>query len=298
MLAAPDRLAAFVSWPAEPEHVGRWPVYVDFDDSVLDRGRLLAGGGASEVDRGSGARAAVRRTLRRVTNPDGRTRRNVDALVDSLVAEHRRATVLVVGGGEVGNGADRLYSDPRVEVLAFDIYAGPNVQFVADAHRIPFSDASVDAVVVQAVLEHVLDPARVVAEIHRVLRPDGLVYAETPFLQQVHEGPYDFTRFTESGHRWLFRAFSRTDSGVVGGPGVQLIWTLGAVAAGLTRSRAVGRLTRLALCWLRVLDRVIPPSMQVDGACGVYFLGRRSDRPLSAGEMPAQYRGAQYRGAR
>ena len=167
------------------------------------------------------------------------------------------------------------------------------MQFVADAHRIPFADGSVDAVVVQAVLEHVLDPARVVAEIHRVLRPDGLVYAETPFLQQVHEGAYDFTRFTESGHRWLFREFSRTDSGVVGGPGVQLVWTLGAVVTGLTRSRTAGRLARLALFWLRFLDHVIPATFQVDGACGVYFLGRRSEKPVPAAEMPAEYRGAQ-----
>jgi len=56
---------------------------------------------------------------------------------------------------------------------------------------------------VQAGLEHVRDLWQVVAEIHRVLKDDGLVYAETPFMQQVHEGPYDFTRFTESGHRYL-----------------------------------------------------------------------------------------------
>ena len=64
-----------------------------------------------------------------------------------------------------------------------------NTQFVADAHRVPLATESVDALVIQAVLEHVLDPWRVAAEIHRVLRPGGLVYADTPFLQQVHEGP-------------------------------------------------------------------------------------------------------------
>ena len=68
-------------------------------------------------------------------------------------------------------------------------------------------------------LEHVLEPELVVAEIHRVLMPDGLVYAGTPFMQQVHEGPYDFMRFTESGHRWLFRRFERLASGATGGPG-------------------------------------------------------------------------------
>ncbi len=57
------------------------------------------------------------------------------------------------------------------------------------------------------------------AEIHRVLRPGGIVYADTPFLQQVHEGAYDFTRFTDSGHRFLFRRFERIDSGSVAGCG-------------------------------------------------------------------------------
>lgn len=293
MLAPAQRLSAFVEWPSEPLHVGDTPVYVDFATSVLDRDRLLAGGAASEIDRGHGALAALRRNLRRITNPDGGTRRNLDVFLDRLRARHTRPTVLVVGGGEIGNGADRLYSDPGVEVLAFDIYASPHVQFVADGHRIPFADGVVHGVVVQAVLEHVLDPATVVAEIHRVLVPGGLVYAETPFLQQVHEGPYDFTRFTESGHRWLFRGFDRIGSGVIGGPGVQLIWTIGAVVTGLTRSRAAGRAVRLALFWLRLLDRVIPEPFQSDGASGVWFLGARSDTPLPASAMPGEYRGAQ-----
>jgi ubiquinone/menaquinone biosynthesis C-methylase UbiE len=114
----------------------------------------------------------------------------------------------VIGGGTIGNGMESLYDDPRLDLLAFDIYASENVQFLADGHQVPLKDGSVDAVWIQAVLEHVLDPQAVVAEIRRVLRPGGLVYASTPFMQQVHEGPYDFTRFTESGHRYLFRHFT------------------------------------------------------------------------------------------
>src|SRR5207237_664581 len=34
--------------------------------------------------------------------------------------------------------------------------------------------------------------------------PLVLVLGDTPFMQQVHEGAYDFTRFALSGHRWLF----------------------------------------------------------------------------------------------
>jgi len=47
----------------------------------------------------------------------------------------------------------------------------------------------------------------------------GIVYADTPILKQVHDRPCDFTRFTDSGHRYLFRDFDLIDSGTVAGPG-------------------------------------------------------------------------------
>ena len=43
------------------------------------------------------------------------------------------------------------------------------------------------------------------------------MYAETPFMQQVHEGAYDFTRFTVLGHRCLFKYFEKNDSGGIRG---------------------------------------------------------------------------------
>ena len=50
----------------------------------------------------------------------------------------------------------------------------PNVRFErADAHTLPFADASFDVVVLHTVLTHVADAGRVVAEAHRVLRPGG-----------------------------------------------------------------------------------------------------------------------------
>ena len=87
---------------------------------------------------------------------------------------------------------------PTIDLISFDVYASPATQFVGDGHSIPLADGSVDGVIVQAVLEHVLEPTIVADEIHRVLRTGGIVYADTPFLQQVHEGAYDFTRFTDS----------------------------------------------------------------------------------------------------
>ena len=130
-------------------------------------------------------------------------------------------------------------------------------------------------------------------QIHRVLRPDGLVYADTPFLQQVHDGPYDFTRFTDSGHRYLFRDFERIDSGTVAGAGTQLAWSIDYFFRALFRSQMAGLGARLVFSWLAHLDRYLDPRYSIDGASSVYFLGRKSPSRLSPQDIIGYYQGAQ-----
>ena len=48
----------------------------------------------------------------------------------------------------------------------------------------PFPDSSFNIVIIQAVLEHVLNPQKVVKEINRVLKNKGIIYSETPFYSQ------------------------------------------------------------------------------------------------------------------
>lgn len=53
----------------------------------------------------------------------------------------------------------------------------PNARFlVGDAMDIPFEDARFDVAICSQVYEHVPDPRRMIAEMHRVLRPGGIVY--------------------------------------------------------------------------------------------------------------------------
>lgn len=268
------------------------PILVDFEASVMDEHATLARSLTSIVPRPeyTGLAALARRI---VGPPNPRSARNVRRFIELLKRDAAEPKVLIVGGGTVGDGMRPLYDDPAIEVHAFDIYRTPNVQFIADAHRIPLADGSVDGVVIQAVLELVLEPSTVVAEIRRVLGPRGLVYAETPFMQQVHEGAYDFTRFTDSGHRYLFRGFDLVASGVTSGAGVQLLWSLDFFARSLFRSRSAGKVAKVGFFWLRYLDRLIPEPYAVDAASGFYFLGRASDRPIGPKEIVAYYRGAE-----
>jgi len=51
---------------------------------------------------------------------------------------------------------------------------------LADAHRLPFEDASFDRVLMSEVLEHLDDDAAALAEIRRVLRPGGVLALSVP----------------------------------------------------------------------------------------------------------------------
>jgi SAM-dependent methyltransferase len=81
-----------------------------------------------------------------------------------------------------------------------DLYAATPHVF-ADAAALPFTTASFDGVVCLEVLEHVKDPAAVMLEIARVLKPGGTGWLSMPFLYPVHDSPFDFQRWT--GHGWI-----------------------------------------------------------------------------------------------
>jgi SAM-dependent methyltransferase len=199
---------------------------------------------------------------------------------------------LIIGGATIGIGAEAIHADPDVSLIGTDIYCGEITDVIADGHNLPFADSSIDGVWIQAVLEHVLEPHRVVEEIHRVLQGRGVVYAETPFIQQVHMGRSDFTRFTHSGHRWLFRKFEEISSGVTRGPGTAMLWSIKYFFASLFGAYKIGTLIAFAFFWLRFFDGCAHGAYAIDGASGIYFFGRRSDRSLNPKEALSLYEGA------
>lgn len=265
------------------------PVLIDFAASVVALQDVTNLSATAQDQRAQLGGSAAYRIYKRLTPGNRVAAQNAARLLQAL-GQRRDPLLLVIGGGTRGAGADALWDAQNLRRLAFDIYASANTNFVADAHRIPLRDGAVDAVWIQAVLEHVLEPAQVVQEIERVLAADGLVYAETPFLQHVHEGAYDFTRFTHSGHRWLFRGFEEIASGPVGAAGASMVWSVRHLIQAATGSRTLGRATAVAFGWLGALDRLGSPRAQLDSACGLYFLGRKSGQRLQPRDMAAYYK--------
>lgn len=270
------------------------PVMIDDDDSVFTIDDFVQQRNLFFNLRPS--RAA--RILNRLTpdiSKNIKGRENYDRLARLLAARQGKATLLVLGGSVLGEGMEALLRYPALQIIESDVSFGPRTQLICDAHDIPFDDCTVDGVVVQAVLEHVADPPGVVEEIYRVLKPDGLVYAETPFMQQMHGGRYDFERFSYWGHRRLFRRFAEIASGVVCGPGMALAWSYTYFLLSFVSGRRLRHLVRwfasLTAFWLKYLDHLLVNRPgAIAAASGYYFLGRKSQETLSDRDLVERYK--------
>lgn len=75
-----------------------------------------------------------------------------------------------------------------------------------DACRLPLKSASVDALLLLEVLEHVADAETALNEIRRVLRPNGCIYLSVPFVYPLHDQPFDYRRFTIHGLRQMLQS--------------------------------------------------------------------------------------------
>lgn len=73
------------------------------------------------------------------------------------------------------------------------------LDFIGPIHEIPVEDGFFDAVINNAVLEHVANPGEVMKEMHRVLAPGGILYLVIPFMQPEHCCPRDYQRYTLDG---------------------------------------------------------------------------------------------------
>jgi SAM-dependent methyltransferase len=203
--------------------------------------------------------------------------------------------VLIIGGGVKGKGIADLLTNPAIDFTITDVSLTGDVQIVCDAHDLPFKSTVFDGVIVQAVLEHVVDPYRCVEEIHRVLKDGGLIYAETPFMQQVHGGAYDFTRFTWLGHRRLFRKFEEVKSGTCCGPGMALAWSWRYFLCTFSKNQKIVILlqyiAKLTSFFWKYVDYYLKKKPNViDAASGNYFIGtKKNDYILSDKELIKLY---------
>lgn len=114
---------------------------------------------------------------------------------------------LVVGDTLEGKGSNAALSDMLPHGCKFTVPDYPEV----DMQSMPYEDNTFDYVVSDQVLEHVKKPWIAVDEVHRVLKPNGLVVLTTCLMNYVHGVPDDYFRFTPDGLRSLCENFSHIE---------------------------------------------------------------------------------------
>lgn len=63
--------------------------------------------------------------------------------------------------------------------------------------KLPFKKDQFDTIILSDVLEHIPNPKDLILELKRILKPQGIVLMNVPFMYQVHEAPHDYHRYTE-----------------------------------------------------------------------------------------------------
>jgi SAM-dependent methyltransferase len=202
------------------------------------------------------------------------------------ISQRLAARIASIGAGHRSEASEAAFhavvSDQPKEALCLSVGGGPtrvhenlvnvnvdlfeNVDVVADAYALPYADGSVDAVHCEAVLEHLERPEAAVAEMWRVLRSGGEVFAATPFLQAFHAYPNHFQNFTMAGHSRLFEraGFELRSAGTCVGPTFALVDLTSVYLRSFVPTRLASRslwaLARLLFIPMSLLDRRIQRS--------------------------------------
>lgn len=114
---------------------------------------------------------------------------------ETYMSRTGRVTVLDIGAQNV-NGSLKEVCPKQAHYIGVDFVSGRDVDVVLeDPYRLPFADASADAIVSSSCFEHSEMFWVLYLEILRVLKPAGLFYLNVPSNGPYHRYPVDCWRF-------------------------------------------------------------------------------------------------------
>lgn len=104
------------------------------------------------------------------------------------------------------------------EYIGCDMREGPGVDRVLNLHEIDLPADTAGTVLCFDTLEHVEYPHKALDEMHRILRPEGILVISSTMHWPIHDYPYDYWRFTPEAFRSLLKPFAASWVGAAGDP--------------------------------------------------------------------------------
>lgn len=96
---------------------------------------------------------------------------------------------------------------PGKKYIGADMRKGTGVDVVLNVIKIDLPSESVGTVLLMDTIEHVEFPRKAIKEIHRILKPDGILIMSSVMNFPIHDYPFDYWRFTPEAFRSLMRPF-------------------------------------------------------------------------------------------
>ena len=186
----------------------------------------------------------------------------------------------------IGAGVEAVYRRalaPYHGLLRVGLAKRGDVDIFSDICDLPLADNSIDLILSSSVLEHVYNVELAAMEMYRVLKPDGYVYAEIPFIRTYHLIPVDYQRYTTSGIEALFQrnGFTVVDKGICSGPfTAAVLFFVDFISALLLFNKYLRATVRLSLSIimhpLKYLDLFCEDSKWAEiCACNFYYIGKK-----------------------
>lgn len=107
---------------------------------------------------------------------------------------------------------------PGQTYVGADMRAGPGVDVILDLHHIDLPAESVGTVLILDTLEHVEYVRKAVGELHRIIRPGGVLIMSSVMNYLIHDYPCDYWRFTPEAFKSLLKEFASAFVNFAGNP--------------------------------------------------------------------------------
>ncbi len=153
-----------------------------------------------------------------------RIRQGVRDFLARCGARHDRPGVLLLDVAPQDHEGARPHF-PAATIETLDIDPASGCTYIADLcrHNEGIPEGRFDLVVCTEVLEHTRRPFEAAHELHRVLRPGGLLFLTVPFNFRIHGPLPDCWRFTEHGLREVLHQFEIDSLEQIDTPGRDLM---------------------------------------------------------------------------
>ncbi|MER9458979.1 MULTISPECIES: class I SAM-dependent methyltransferase [unclassified Mesorhizobium] len=135
------------------------------------------------------------------------TSTSIHARFCKAVADRPGAPLIEIGSrARSGNTYRHFFPDCRY--FGIDVSAGPNVDFVTDAHTMEGVTETFDFAFSISVFEHLMMPWVAAHALNRVLNVGGLAFIQSHPAWPLHEVPWDFFRFSKESWSSIFNKFT------------------------------------------------------------------------------------------